>query len=96
MTNAHGTGYASFTFKVSDGVSESAAANTLTVDVTAVDDPASGLAITGTVRVGQTLTADTSKIVDADGLTSPNYRYQWVRVDGSEPRRISARHRRMW
>ena len=40
--NAHGTGYASFTFKVSDGVSESASANTLTIDVTAVDDPASG------------------------------------------------------
>ena len=81
--NAHGTGYASFTFKVSDGVSESASANTLTIDVTAVDDPSSGLAITGTVRVGQTLTADTSKIVDADGLTNPNYRYQWIRVDGS-------------
>ncbi len=81
--NAHGSGYASFTFKVSDGVSESASANTMTINVTAVDDPASGLAITGTIRVGQTLTADTSKIVDADGLTSPNYRYQWVRVDGS-------------
>ena len=81
--NAHGSGYASFTFKVSDGVSESASVNTLTINVTAVDDPASGLDITGTVRVGQTLTADTSKIVDADGLTSPNYRYQWIRVDGS-------------
>ena len=80
--NAHGTGYASFTFRVSDGVSESASANTMTMDVTSVNDPASGLAITGTVRVGQTLTADTSKIVDADGLTSPNYRYQWIRVDG--------------
>ena len=80
--NAHGAGYASFTFKVSDGVSESAAVNTLTVDVTAVNDPASGLAITGTAREGQTLTADTTNIVDADGLTSPNYRYQWVRVDG--------------
>ena len=83
--NANGAAYASFTFKVSDGVSESAAANTMTVDVTAVNDPASGLAITGTARVGQTLTADTSNIVDADGLTSPNYRYQWIRVDsGSE------------
>ena len=82
VANAHGAGYASFTFKVNDGVSESAAVNTLTVDVTAVNDPASGLAITGTVREGQTLTADTTNIVDADGLTSPNYRYQWVRVDG--------------
>ena len=82
VANAHGAGYASFTFKVSDGVSDSAVANTLTVDVTAVNDPASGLAIAGTVREGQTLTADTTNIVDADGLTSPNYRYQWVRVDG--------------
>ena len=80
--NAHGAGYASFTFKVSDGVSDSAVANTVTIDVTAVNDPASGLAITGTAREGQTLTADTTNIVDADGLTSPNYRYQWVRVDG--------------
>ena len=67
---------------MNDGVSESAVANTLTVDVTAVNDPASGLEITGTAREGQTLTADTTNIVDADGLTSPNYRYQWMRVDG--------------
>ena len=82
VANAHGAGYASFTFKVSDGVSESAVVNTMTMDVTAVNDPASGLVITGTAREGQTLTADTTNIVDADGLTSPNYRYQWVRVDG--------------
>ena len=88
--NAHGAGYASFTFKVSDGESDSAVANTLTVDVTAVNDPASGLAITGTAREGQTLTADTTNIVDADGLTSPNYRYQWVRVDGGD--RDGSRH----
>ena len=80
--NAHGAGYASFTFRVSDGESESVPSYTMTIDVTAVNDPASGLAIAGTVREGQTLTADTTNIVDADGLTSPNYRYQWVRVDG--------------
>ena len=71
VANAHGAGYASFTFKVSDGVSESAVVNTMTMDVTAVNDPASGLVITGTAREGQTLTADTTNIVDADGLTSP-------------------------
>ena len=38
--------------------------------------------ITGTPRVGEVLTADTSAIMDADGLTAPNYSYQWVRVDG--------------
>ena len=43
VANAHGAGYASFTFKVSDGVSESAVVNTMTMDMTAVNDPATGL-----------------------------------------------------
>ena len=30
--------------------------------------------------VGQTLTAGTTAIMDADGLTSPSYTYQWIRV----------------
>ena len=34
----NGAGYASFTFKVSDGTEESAATYTMTVDVTAVND----------------------------------------------------------
>ena len=41
--NANGTGYASFTFKVSDGTNESAS-YTMTVNVTAVNDPATGRA----------------------------------------------------
>ncbi len=40
--------------------------------------------ITGTAQVGQTLTAVTTGIMDADGLTSPNYTYQWIRVDGTD------------
>ena len=39
---------------------------------------------TGTAQVGQTLTAVTTGIMDADGLTSPTYTYQWIRVDGTE------------
>ena len=39
--------------------------------------------ISGTVRVGETLTADTTGIADADGLTNVSYRYQWVVTDGS-------------
>ena len=35
-------------------------------------------AVTGTPQVDQTLTADTSPIDDADGLTSVSYRYQWT------------------
>ena len=40
--------------------------------------------ITGTAQVGQTLTAVTTGIMDADGLTSPTYTYQWIRVNGTE------------
>ena len=38
--------------------------------------------IAGTAQVGETLTASTSGIADADGLTTVSYRYQWIRVDG--------------
>ena len=38
--------------------------------------------ISGTIQVGETLTADVTGIVDADGLTSPAFTYQWVRNDG--------------
>ena len=34
--------------------------------------------ISGTPQVGETLTADTSAIDDADGLTSVSYEYQWM------------------
>ena len=45
--------------------------------------PATGRpSISGTAQVGQTLTAATTGIADVDGLTSPTYGYQWIRVDG--------------
>ena len=51
----------------------------------AANTPATGApAITGTAQVGQTLTAVTTGIMDADGLTSVNYMYQWIRVDGTD------------
>ena len=37
--------------------------------------------ITGTVQVGETLTADTSAIEDADGLTNTTFTYQWLADD---------------
>ena len=57
-----------------------------TAPVTAAPNtPATGAAtITGTAQVGQTLTASTTGIADADGLTSPGYTYQWIRVNGTE------------
>ena len=39
--------------------------------------------ITGTAQVGETLSADTSAIADADGLANVSYSYQWIRNDGS-------------
>ena len=39
------------------------------------------LTISGTVQAGQTLTADTSGITDADGLTNVSYSYQWLADD---------------
>ena len=40
--------------------------------------------------MGEELTAHTSAIADADGLTSPGYSYQWLRVDsGGQAANIS-------
>ena len=38
--------------------------------------------IDGIARVGETLTADTSGIIDDDGLTNVAFSYQWIRSDG--------------
>ena len=39
--------------------------------------------ISGTVRVGETLTADVTGIADEDGLTNAVFSYQWARNDGA-------------
>ena len=47
--------------------------------VTVENSPATGQpTISGTAQVGQTLTADTSGISDADGLSNVTYSYQWL------------------
>ena len=46
--------------------------------------PTGAPTITGTAEVGETLTAVTTGIADADGLTRVSYTYQWIRVDGTE------------
>ncbi len=74
----------SVSFTDDDGYSES-----LTSAATGTVDPppnfaATGLpTITGTAQVGETLSADTSGISDTNGLTNPQYTYQWIRYDGS-------------
>ena len=52
--------------------------------------PATGVpTISGTAQVGETLTADTSGISDADGLTNVSFSYQWIRSDGSTDTNIA-------
>ena len=50
----------------------------------AQNSPATGRpTISGTAQVGEELTASTSGIADADGLTNVTYSYQWIPDDGS-------------
>ena len=57
-----------------------------TVDGPASQQPVNSVAtgdpgIDGTLRVGSTLTANTSNIADADGMTNAVFTYQWKRID---------------
>ena len=52
--------------------------------VGAANVPATGKpTVTGTARVGETLTASASGITDADGLTNATYAWQWIANDGT-------------
>ena len=54
------------------------------------NNPATGApAINGTAQVGQTLTAITTDITDADGLNNVSYSYQWIRTDVTNDTDIS-------
>ncbi len=82
VTNVNGD--ATFTFSVSDGTDFSAPPATATVTVNPVDDAPGGLpTISGTPRVGATLTANTSGITDPDGLTNTTFTYQWLEDGGT-------------
>ena len=50
------------------------------------NSPATGApTISGTAQVGETLTADTSGVSDADGLTNATFTYQWLADDADVP-----------
>ena len=82
--HAHGEGYTSFTFKVTDRQGTSSSTHTMTIDVAAVNDTAEGRpGISGHTK-RRTLTVLMNDIADADGLpdTFPyDYEIQWQRVN---------------
>ena len=62
------------------GLGTAAASDTAFVTARDVVPNATGKpAITGPAQVGMTLTAGTADIMDADGLTTPGYTYQWLK-----------------
>ena len=62
-----------------DGARPLSNAISLTVQGPVKNSPATGApTITGTARVGETLTVDTSGISDGDGLTNATFSYQWL------------------
>ena len=74
-----------------DGGNQETRTSAVTVAVAAIPNSvATGApAISGTVQVGQTLTASTSGISDSDGLTNPIFTYQWLSSDGANDSAIS-------
>ena len=71
------------TVQASDGT------NTATLQVVVVVNSRGRPIINGNAQVGQTLTADTSGITDADGLYNPNFTYQWIANDGNTDSEIA-------
>ena len=67
-----------------DGYREQVESEPIGVVAPRANSPAtSAPIITGTAQVGETLTADTTGIADADGLNYVSFSYQWIRNDGS-------------
>ena len=83
--------FARVTFTDDAGQRESVRSEIMTIDwgneeshrAREENSPATGApAISGTARVGETLTADTSAVSDDDGLSNAAFNYQWIRNDG--------------
>ncbi len=67
--------------KLSTALSIEVPGSTVQTQVTQNSAAAGGPSISGTAQVGETLTAVTSGITDADGLTGVSYSYQWLADD---------------
>ena len=72
------------------GYAESLTGGETTTVAAGSNSPATGQpTIAGTAQVGEALTADTSSIADADGLTNASYSYQWIANDGTADTEIT-------
>ena len=72
----------SFTDDAGNEETLSSAATDAVSAVPTPNSPATGLpSVSGTAQVGETLTADTSGVADADGLSNVQYEYQWLADD---------------
>ena len=72
------------TFTDDEGNEESLTSAATAAVADGSNNPATGApTISGTMQVGQTLTASTSGIADDDGLTNVSYTYQWIANDGT-------------
>ena len=69
---------------IADGEWSDEVMGTPSASVTTNNAATNAPTISGTARVGKTLTTDTSSIADADGLNNVAYSYQWIRVDGAD------------
>ena len=87
--NVRGT----LTVSVPAGVATDAADNPNTAsevfEIEVNSDPTGLPTISGTARVGATLTASASGIADADGLTGATFSWQWIANDGTADADIS-------
>ena len=81
ITDSDGLTNATFTYQ---WLADDAAISGATAAVTAANSPATGApTISGTARVGETLTASTTGISDSDGLTNATFTYQWIKLDSN-------------
>ena len=72
----------SFTDDAGNGETLTSAATDAVAAAAALNSPATGApTISGTAQVGETLTANTSGVADADGLGNVRYEYQWLADD---------------
>ena len=90
VTLAEGTNPIKVTVTAQDGTTKKVYTVTVTRAGVSDNTPATGKPmISGTAKVGETLTADASGVTDADGMTNATLAYQWSSNDGSADSDIS-------